>query len=235
MTRSAKDWMGDLSGDLNITQLSIPGTHNSHAIKSNVEVENNSYVNFASHALFNPGIYGMYAEFYTAIATCQLDPMWKQLQNGVREVRGRAILVRRFESPDNEILGINFYNPSFYNSPQSDGPIGKWKQMPHPDTFSMTIEERWNTARSMLNEAKEADLNDKVMYFASTSDTWISKDWKPPKWWEPRYYAERVNPLLALFLSQEYEKPKKGRYGVVVTDFCDATLARCIFEQNFSR
>jgi 1-phosphatidylinositol phosphodiesterase len=328
--------MGDLAGDLNITQLSIPGTHNSHAIKTNVEVESNSQVNFASHALLNPGIVAMYAELYTAIATCQLDPMWKQLQNGVRffdlrvrswekfeneggrwafglchgsaklkesltqvldgmadflrnhptetllisikwdeeklnggsshttvpdwnlrfgvseiwdkykwfrgahwpnlsEVRGRAILVRRFWSPDNETLGINFDNPSYYDSPQGGGPDGKWKQMPNPTEFAMTIEKRWNTALNMLNEAKEADLNDRVMYFASTCDTWVDKDGKVPKWWEPRYYAERVNPWLALFMSQEYEKPKKGRYGVVVTDFCDATLARCIFEQNFSR
>ncbi|KAF4345113.1 1-phosphatidylinositol phosphodiesterase [Fusarium beomiforme] len=323
MTRSAKDWMGDLSGDLNITQISIPGTHNSHAIKSNIDLGKVSILNPAA-AFF---------EVLKAVATCQVDPIWKQLQNGVRffdlrvrswaqfeneggrwafglchgsaklkesltqvldgmadflsnhptetliisikwdeeilsgkssdpttpdlnlrfgvseiwdkynwfkgvhwpnlsEVRGRAILARRFWIPDNEPLGVNFYK--FYDHPRSEGPEGKWKQMPNPKEFSMTIENRWNSAKGMLNEAKEADLNDGVMYFASTCDTWLDTKGHLPRWWEPRYYAERLNPELLKFMVHEYNNPSKGRYGVVVTDFCEAPIARVIFEQNFN-
>ncbi|KAF5533072.1 serine threonine kinase [Fusarium napiforme] len=331
------DWMKTLPGDLSVTQISIPGTHNSHAIKSNVVVASNGNVNFAAHALYNPGIVSMYAEIYTTIATCQSFSMWDQLHFGVRcfdlrvrswekfdneggrwafglchgsaklkesltqvldgmadflkkypsetllisikwdeeklegsksapvtpdwnlrfgvseiwdkhnwfkgaywpklhEVRGRAILLRRFWNPDNEPLGINFDKPSFFDNARSDGPEGKWKQMTDPSVGSKTIEERWKCARDMLIEAKEADFNDDVMYFASTCDVWLDMtELKKPKFWTPLYYSQQLYQPLLLFMNGEYRSQKKGRYGVVVTDFCNQTVSQLIFEQNFSR
>ncbi|KAF4453790.1 phosphatidylinositol diacylglycerol-lyase activity protein [Fusarium austroafricanum] len=329
--RSASDWMKDLSGDLNVTQISIPGTHNSHAIENNVIADYKTPAILASQAFYNPAL-RMAAEIPTKIATCQIDPMWKQLQNGVRfldlrvrswekfdseggrwgfglchgpaklkesltqvldgmadflgnhpsetllisikwdeavlnglspkqtdpddnlrhgvneiwnkygwfkgahwpklnEVRGRAILLRRFWNPPNESLGLNFYDPSFYDQERSNGSEGKWKQMPKPDRNALTIAERWSCARDMLQEAKNADFNDGVMYFSTTCDTWF--DEKTFQFWVPFYYAQRLNPQLVLFMIDECKTPRKGRYGVVITDFCEPDTARSIFEQNF--
>ncbi|KAG5744169.1 hypothetical protein H9Q72_013210 [Fusarium xylarioides] len=153
----------------------------------------------------------------------------------LHEVRGRAILLRRFWNPDNESLGINFDKPSFYDNARSDGPEGKWKQMTDPTRGSMTIEGRWKCARDMLIEAKEADFNDNVMYFASTCDVWLDISAEKPRFWDPLYYADQLYQPLLSFMTGEYRSQKKGRYGVVVTDFCNQIIPPLIYEQNFSR
>ncbi|KAM0550340.1 hypothetical protein ACHAPJ_009011 [Fusarium lateritium] len=339
MTRPASDWMRDLPEDAHITQISIPGTHNSHAMESNLVPDKNNPL-ILPFGQFVPPAFKNFVEIPTRMATCQADPMWKQLQNGVRffdlrvrswekfdnegrawgfglchgsaklkesltkvldgladflkhhpsetllisikwdeeklsintdggnpsmsssqvtpdwhlrfhvneiwdkhgwfkgthwpyvrEVSGKAILLRRFWNPDNEALGINFDNPSFYDHERSKGSEGKWKQKSDPKADAMTIDKRWNTAYDMLQEAKNADINDNVVYFSTTCDTWLDKS--TFKYWDPFYYALRLNVLLQRFMAEEYKTPKNGRYGVVITDFCTDDMARVIFEQNF--
>ncbi|KAJ0142363.1 hypothetical protein HZ326_14825 [Fusarium oxysporum f. sp. albedinis] len=109
--------MKDLPSDMSVTQISIPGTHNSHAIKSNIVVERNANMNFASYALYNPGIVVMYSEVYTAIATCQRFSMWDQpiISFLTREYRTRkkgryGVVVTDF---CNQIIASLFYEQNF--------------------------------------------------------------------------------------------------------------------------
>ena len=133
------------------------------------------------------------------------------------EARGRIVLCRRYEGD----LGLNF----------------KWKEQGDPtvledpiaiegkDTFTLAVQDRfhysvsdkWNAVQYALNNTTATE-NTFCLNFLSTAQG------KVP---HPRKYASQMNDL---FLSGELIAG--SRYGVILFDFADASLAQAVIDSN---
>jgi hypothetical protein len=138
------------------------------------------------------------------------DSTWPLL----KDARGKAILLRRFDSEKNfPEIGINC--SSFYSSSESSGDQGKWRQQDRPSESGLSMDERWNRSWDQLEKAKSAGFSDKCVYFTTLADQSI------PIGPTAQEYARNMSPKLRVRFGHDDSKidPKQNRFGVIIVDF----------------
>ncbi|KAI5465243.1 PLC-like phosphodiesterase [Mariannaea sp. PMI_226] len=312
------DWMKEIPGDYNISQLTIPGTHDSHATSDKITqgLEDRGAL-IGSPLVLRP------------LAQCQDIEIWQQFNNGVRyfdlrvssrrsfggsdvqyglchasiplsenlavvlggmdvflrnhnketilvsikwdeerfetnftstsipedhnlrldvaahwtkfgwysgttwpkldEVRGKAILLRRFYNPPGEDFGIDITN--FWSEKEKLWGNGMWRQIDRPSESGLPKEGRWARTHQQLLAAKSSNFNDQVMHFTSMADARIQAF----DLLTPRDYAGFLNPVLRRWLgNNENTNPRSNRFGIIITDFCCHETALQVVKMNFT-
>lgn len=292
-------WMKDIPNEVPITHLTIPGTHDSHAIEKNIDLP---------HMI--DGLEELVMGQIKAYAVTQYAPIWQQLLWGVRyidlrvgnpywhmwhgsvrltekmedilagvqdflrehptetvlisikwdqddvaepadtypkvksiwnsyewfsdswwpllkQVRGKAILLRRFSVPGNDQSGIDC--TAFYGWEQRLDKTDAWWQQDN-GTDEVDMDERLIRGLNSLARAKMARPEDKWVFFSGFAG------YKRSIGGTPRMFADYTNPKLGDWLDTDGRiTPGVQWLGVVVLNFMTSDLCNKIVQKNFTK
>ncbi|WP_236582180.1 phosphatidylinositol-specific phospholipase C [Sphingobacterium spiritivorum] len=140
----------------------------------------------------------------------------------LQQARGKIVLLRRFSSA--QTLGIQAYNgwsdnTSFtIQNPESTVQVQDAYQVGNNT-------DKWNAINTLLNTSKNADVASGTL-FLNFSSGYQKKLWVIPN---IPSVSNEINPKLLNYFNQQ----TTGRFGVIITDFIYADLAKSIFNTNF--
>ena len=153
----------------------------------------------------------------------------------LKDVRGKAILLRRYGSKVNDsrakdgYIGIDV--GGLYGEEHHTNPPGKFSQQDDGKGFDMYKEEVWRRVWNHINWTSAQDFNDNVQHFNGLAMNSTHPSWTPWK------YADWLNPALMRFLQDDnhHEDPKSHRYGCIIMDFINKSHCLSIVSKNWEQ
>ena len=125
----------------------------------------------------------------------------------LKEVRGKAILLRRYSMKATETTGEDLWPGIdfgyFFGRSQKDG-LSAWSQQDDGMSDNMTPSEVWNRCYTQINHASSSNIDDGWLLFTNITQTGAAKLGRTP-----RQYADDLNPHLMSFLNDDnhHENP----------------------------
>ncbi|EXJ54691.1 hypothetical protein A1O7_10032 [Cladophialophora yegresii CBS 114405] len=149
------------------------------------------------------------------------------------EVRGKAILLRRFwdqgvaKAPLNGVDLYPIYGQSWKGSP------GAWSQNGDGKATDLKPSDVWDTVWKQINRASESNINDNWQHFTWLSHTGTIVGLSPATPW---FYAQDLNSHLLEYLNDDghHEDPANHRYGCIVTDFFHWAMGAEMVSRNWA-
>ncbi|MGJ1269768.1 phosphatidylinositol-specific phospholipase C [Sphingobacterium spiritivorum] len=140
----------------------------------------------------------------------------------LQQARGKIVLLRRFSS--SQALGIQAYNGWSDNTSFTIQNQESILQV--QDAYQVSSNtDKWNAIHTLLNTSKNADMASGTL-FLNFSSGYQKKLWVIPN---IPSVSNEINPKLLNYFNQQ----TTGHFGVIITDFIHADLAKSIFNTNF--
>lgn len=140
----------------------------------------------------------------------------------LQQARGKIVLLRRFSSA--QALGIQAYNGWSDNT--SFTIQNQESTLQVQDAYQVSSNtDKWNAIHTLLNTSKNTDPASGTL-FLNFSSGYQKKLWVIPN---IPSVSNEINPKLLNYFNQQ----TTSHFGVIITDFIHADLAKSIFNTNF--